>query len=174
MFEIICGNVASILASITDSISATRKTDKEVLLVQCVSQAFYSAAAIFLKGYSALTQNIVAVGRNLYGVYGRGRKAVEWGLVVLAVVLGIVFNNRGGIGLLPVLANLEYSIAVFQCKGKPRMLKLALAINMFLYTVFNVVILNYTGAILNCIVGIIALIDVFRKGGEESKEETEG
>lgn len=169
MLEIICGNIASILAGISDSVSATRKTNKGVLLVQCISQVFYAAAAIFLKGYSALMQNAVAVVRNLYGVYGKGRKAVEWALLILAFVLGVVFNNRAWVGLFPVIANMEYSVAVFRFKEQPKLLKLALALNMLLYTVFSIVILNYIGALLNFTVGIITVVEAFRMHRKESE-----
>ena len=34
--------------------------------------------------------------------------------IIIGVVLGIMFNNRGVLGLLPVIGNLEYSIAIFK------------------------------------------------------------
>lgn len=36
-------------------------------------------------------------------------KALEWMLILAGVVLGIIFNNRGLLGWLPIIANLEYS-----------------------------------------------------------------
>ena len=43
-------------------------------------------------------------------------RRIIWTRIVLGVVTGIVFNNRGIPGWLPVVANLEYSLAVFRFK----------------------------------------------------------
>ena len=39
---------------------------------------------------------------------------MEWALIAAGVVLGVVFNNRGLAGWLPIVGNLEYSLAVFR------------------------------------------------------------
>ena len=39
--DIIIGNICSLLAMGTDSLSSTRKTTRDVLLVQCLSQLIY-------------------------------------------------------------------------------------------------------------------------------------
>ena len=57
-FDVIAGNVCSIGAMISDSYSGTRKNEKGILLAQCVSQIFYAAGSIILKGYSATVQNV--------------------------------------------------------------------------------------------------------------------
>ena len=57
--SIIAGNILSLCAMISDSISGTRKKHKEIMAVQIVSQFFYGASAIVLKGYSSVTQNAV-------------------------------------------------------------------------------------------------------------------
>ena len=63
--SIIIGNLFSLCAMISDSISGTRKKHSEIMTVQIVSQFFYGASSIVLKGYSSTVQNVVAVLRNL-------------------------------------------------------------------------------------------------------------
>ncbi len=63
--EIIIGNVCSLCAMVTDAISGTRKKHRQILAVQILSQFFYAAGSILLKGYSSTAQNAVAVLRNL-------------------------------------------------------------------------------------------------------------
>ena len=84
-------------------------------------------------------------------------KALEWTLVILGVVLGLWFNNRGIFGLLPVIANLEYSLAVFRFKENERLLKIAFAICIVLYAIFNLIILNFVGAISNLVVLVVTI-----------------
>lgn len=152
MNDVVIGNICSVGAMISDSISGTRKKHGEILAVQIISQVFYSAGSIVLKGYSSTAQSLVAILRNLAAIRGVKSRAVEWILILLGVVLGIVWNNRGLIGWLPVVANLEYSIAVFRLKEDERGLKLCFLANMLMYSVFSFAILNYVGAASNLVV----------------------
>lgn len=117
---IILGNILSLCAMISDSISGTRKKHGEIMAVQIVSQFFYGASSIVLRGYSSTVQNVVAVFRNYAAMKNVKNKALEWGLILAGVGLGIAFNNRGLLGWLPIIANLEYSICVFRLKDRER------------------------------------------------------
>ncbi len=77
------------------------------MAIQIVSQFFYGASSIVLKGYSATVQNVMAVFRNLAAMKNVKSKVLEWTLVMSGVILGIIFNNRGLLGWLPIVANFE-------------------------------------------------------------------
>ena len=155
--DLIIGNLCSFLAMIVDSVSSTRKRAKDVLLFQALSQFIYLICSVILKGYSAAVQNAVSVLRNLAAVKKDLSKTIEWTLVILGVGFGLWFNNRGVFGLLPVIANLEYSLAVFRFKDNERALKIAFAICIVLYAIFNLIILNFVGAVSNLIVLIVTI-----------------
>lgn len=164
MIDLIAGNICSLLAMVTDSVSASRKTARGVLLVQTLSQLFYGMSAIILKGYSAAVQNAVSAVRNLLAVSkSRSKlKAVEMLLILLAVALGLCFNNRGLVGLLPVVASLEYSLAVFWFEDNERALKIAFLVNAVLFGVFNGAVLNIVGVIANIVVVISVTVFLLR------------
>ncbi len=63
--SVILGNVFSLCAMVSDSVSGTRKKHSQIMGVQIISQFFYAASSIALKGYSSTAQNAVAVFRNL-------------------------------------------------------------------------------------------------------------
>ena len=156
--EIIIGNVCSIFAMISDSISGTRKKRSQMLGVQIISQFFYGAGSFILKGYSSVAQNVVAVLRNLAGIKEVRNRAVEWSLVLLGVILGAVFNNRGIFGWLPIIANFEYSVSIFRFKDNDTALKISFIINMVMYSVFSFIISNYVSGIANFIVAITTAV----------------
>lgn len=66
--DIILGNICSLCAMVTDSVSGTRKKRGEILGIQTISQVFYGAGSMILKGYSAVAQNLVAILRNLAAI----------------------------------------------------------------------------------------------------------
>lgn len=170
MFSLIAGNLCSLFAMVTDSVSSSKKTVKGVLMMQLLSQFFYGTGAIVLKGYSAAVQNAVSVLRNLEAMQPKHHKWFQWLLVGLGVGLGIAFNNRGVVGWLPILANLEYTLSVFHFQDNERALKIAFLINTLLYVVFNACIWNVVGAASNLVVVITIIIFLIRD--RSSKQQT--
>jgi len=163
MLALVIGNLCSLLAMITDSISSTRKTAKGVLMVQNISQLIYCIGSIVLRGYSAAVQNAVSFFRNLAAMREKQSKWLEYTLIVMGVVLGIAFNNRGVGGLLPVIGNLQYSIAVFRFQDNERALKISFSIAVFTFVVFNAVLLNIVGVISNTVVLISTIVYLCKK-----------
>ena len=171
MNEIIVGNACSLAAMVTDSISGTRKRRSQILGIQIISQVFYAAGSMILKGYSSTAQNFVAILRNLAGMKNIKSRIIEWGLISLGVVLGIVFNNRGILGWLPIVANFIYSVAIFQFKDNEKGLKIVFIINLLMYTVFSAVIQNYVGAVSNTVVAIITAVSMIKAAREKKKKD---
>ena len=159
---LLLGNVCSVLAMGSDAVSAKQKTPRGILLVQCISQVFYVIGAVVLKGYSGAVQNAVSIVRNLAADFKVGRKVVEWGSVIAGVVLGVVFNNRGFLGWLPIVANFQYSLVVFRCGDSERMLKLSFLVAVALFAVFNAVILNFVGVAANLVVLVMTTLELWK------------
>lgn len=162
--ELILGNFFSLLAMISDSFSSSRKTVRSMLLVQCLGLFFFAVSSICLKGYSAAVQNLVSIFRNLLASSKYKSKVLEWIMVGLAVVLGLLFNNLGWIGTLPVIGNLEYTLAMFRFRDNERLLKFAFLVNICLYAVFNFVIMNFVGLIANIVVVSVTASYLIRGG----------
>ena len=161
--SIVVGNACSLLAMVTDSISSTRKTAKGVLLVQSLSQLIYCTSTIVLKGYSGAVQNAVSIVRNFVAIKKIESKFLEWFLVLLGVVLGICFNNLGLIGYLPVVANLQYTLAVFKFKDNDRALKISFVICVGMFAIFNIAILNFVGVCSNLVVMATTLVFLLKR-----------
>ena len=166
---IIAGNACTLLAMGANAFSATRKTAKGVLGVQNISQGAYAVSAVVLGGYSAATQNLVSVLRNLVAMKNIKNKYLEWFLAVLGVILGVAFNNRGFVGLLPVIGNLQYTLAIFRFRDNERALKLSFLISVASFVVFNAVIYNFVGVVSDLFV-VATTAAVLWKGRKNRKE----
>lgn len=162
MLNFILGNVCGILAMLSDSYSATKTSKKDILLTQSISQFIYGTSSIFLKGYSASVQNFMSIVRNFIALKENPSDFIQWILIIVSVVLGVIFNNRGIAGWLPILANLEYSIAVVYVKNNETLLKISFLITVILYTLFNIYILNIVGTITNSIVIISYATSIYK------------
>ena len=161
--NIVVGNVCSLLAMGTDTISSTQKTANRVLWVQTLSQLIYFIGTIVLKGYSGAVQNAVSIFRNLAAIKKINSKIVEWSFVVLGVALGLFFNNLGWVGLLPVVANLQYTLSVFRFKDNERALKIAFLISVVMFSIFNLALLNFVGFCTNLAVAVATAINLLKR-----------
>ena len=159
----IVGNLCTLLAMGTNAFSSTRKTAKEVLRVQNLSQIIYFISAIALRGYSAAVQNVVSVFRNVAAIRNIKSKTVEWGLTIAGVILGFAFNNRGLLGLLPVIGNFQYTLAIFRAKDDERLLKISFFISTAAYVAYNIVIRNFVGMVSDSIVLITTAVVLIKE-----------
>ncbi|MBR4308904.1 MAG: YgjV family protein [Oscillospiraceae bacterium] len=171
--SLILGNLCSVFAMASDGLSSTRKTAKGVLWAQCLSQVFYGAGSVIAKGYSGAAQNVISLLRNFSAMKKWNRRVLEWALVIGAVVLGLAVNNRGVMGLLPVVANLEYSLVVFSYKENERALKWAFLVNLALFAVFNAFIGLITATMGNVAVFVLTAVYLYRtRNPSETAEKT--
>ena len=137
-------------------------------MTQNLSQFFYGLSSLVLGGYSAVVQNVVSILRNFVAMSKISSKVVEWTLIGLGVGLGVYFNNLGLVGWLPILANFEYSIAVFRFKDNERALKASFLVCCLLFTIFNIFIYNAVGVISNTIVIISIIMFLWRGRKKEA------
>lgn len=168
---IILGNVCSLLAMVTDAISSSKKSIKSMLWIQNISQSIYGISSLFLKGYSATVQNVVCIIRNLAVIKGIKSKIAEWSLLTLGVVIGLYFNNLGLVGFLPILANLQYTLAVFRFKDNERIIKISFLIHSILFAAFSLAVLNFVGVCTNLIVAGTTLVFLIKTKKLKSKNK---
>ena len=164
--SILIGNLCTLLAMGANSLSATRKTTKSMLQCQNLSQLIYCISAIVLSGYSAAVQNVVSIFRNMVAVRNIKSKALEWTLVALGVVLGIAFNNRGWLGLLPVVGNLQYTLSIFKFKGNDRAVKFSFLLSVVAFLIFNISLYNFVGVVADSTVIITTAIALIKENKE--------
>lgn len=168
--DIIIGNLCTLLGMGANAFSATRKNMKGVLRAQNLGQVIYFASAIVLRGYSAAVQNVVSILRNIVAIRNINSKAIQWILTGLALVFGVAFNNRGLMGLLPVVGNLQYTLAIFRFPDNERAVKLSFLLSSICYAVFNIVIQNYVGIAADSFV-VVATAIVLLKGLKKTENE---
>ena len=107
-------------------------------------------------------QNIVGMIRNITVLYWPGNTVIGWGLVLSGIVFGILFNNRGIIGLFPVVCSVPFAVMVVLKNEDPVPLKSTMIISSLGYAVYAVVNNNLVGIITNMITAVITGISLYR------------
>lgn len=80
-------------------------------------------------------------------------KMLQTILIFTVAVLGIVTNNRGLLGLLPVIASVGYTILILKTDSV-NWVRIGLAVNNFLWIIYDLIIQNYV----NAVIGIFTVV----------------
>ncbi len=169
ILNVVLGNICSLLAMGTDAISTSRKSINKMLWIQNASQLFYGIGSVILKGYSGAVQNAVCIIRNLVVIKGVKSKVIEWLLVIFGIIFGFYFNNIGFMGVLPIIANLQYTLVIFYFQDNERAMKISFMISALLFIFFSLAIWNFVGVFTNLVVAVSTI--VFLVKDKSSKED---
>lgn len=151
---IIFGEILSALSALCLAYSTFSKTKKNMVLWQAGNAAFYLVSNIFLGGYSAVAVNALTILRNLLASKERLHKWMT-GLICLAmIIIGVAFNNRGYLGILPITASVSYTILMYIVKDIQAM-RLAVISNMAQWMIFDGLIGAYPSFIMDIVIIVL-------------------
>lgn len=176
---IIIGNIIAAAGSLSLFVSTVLKEKKQIIGAQGAGSFFLLVSDMFLKGYSGAIQDAVGLIRNIVILAGKNSKAVNIILVLAGVVPGIIFNNHGVLGILPVFANFEFACVTLNPKSNETAMKAAISVSTACWAVYCFIIKNYVSTCVNIVTSTSALIFVIRslinkKKGESENGEIEG
>ncbi len=145
MTNLIIGNIFSFLSALFIAVSVIKKSKKGLIGWQILDVVCCILSNIFLAAYAALTTNSVALIRNILAYKNANGKKTTIALTVLCVIAGLYANNRGIIGLLPIIASASYTVMMFTTKNEQQM-RLALSSNLLLWLVHDFYVQAYSSA----------------------------
>jgi hypothetical protein len=93
----------------------------------------------------------------------RDKLTLKWTVffIVLSVVLGLMVNTMGFIGLLPIIAIVQITICNYALK-QIKWIKLSFIVNEFFYVVYFIAILDFSSSIIETITAVIGLVSFFK------------
>lgn len=181
IYEIIIGNILGLLCNIFCAISAFGSTRKKIMFMQCLDCTCGALSSVVLRGYTGALTQAVNLVRNFIVYKGKMTNAVKVVTIAAIIILGLWANNLGAIGLLPILASVEYTLFIMFTDDVNK-IRLAIILNNILWIGYELAIMNYasivmeTGIIISSIVSIVKDKISNRKngiGGEVRTEDSE-
>ncbi len=158
----IIAQIIGILALIILMLSFQKNEKKLLLKYQIISSFLYALQYVFLGAYTGSLMNLTCMVRNfIFNKYNNKKVPIHW--LIIIVILMIVFlliSYVRTISLLPMLAVVLYSIAVWY--GNLKLIRCTEVISCTLFIVYNIRVLAITGLIAIMIELIAALIAIYR------------
>lgn len=164
-WNIIFGNGISFVAGIFLIVSYYVNDVKKAYKYQFVNAFVLAISSIFFLSWTGVTTMAIASARNAM-VYN-DRLTLNWTIffLVISIVLGVLVNSRGFIGLLPVIAIVQITICNYLLKSI-KSIKISFIINSVMYIVYFLAIWDFTSAVAEIItvaIGTFSLIKLIHK-----------
>lgn len=165
---IIIANILGILSGVFCIASTFTKTKKKLIVVQSCDSTCNLIACILLGGISGATVTICGLLRNILCYFKEISKKTSFIIVVITGIFATIVNNKSILGILPVLAAVIYAWIICT-KTDVKTILAGLVINNTLWLIYKIIILNYTGAIMNAIIIATSIYNIYNK--KEKQEE---
>ncbi len=158
MFLII-GNILSLFAAVFTVLSSISCGRKKIYGYQACQCAVMIAASVFFGSISGVVTFAFCVLRNILLMNDRFSKTVCAVFIALLSITGILSNNLGFIGLIPVAATVLYTFLCLILR-EDIAIKLNIILNLALWTVYDFIIFDIVSATVDAISVIVTIISV--------------
>ena len=163
-WNLIVGNIVSFVAGIFIILSMWVNDEKQAYKYQFWNAFILMISSVFFLSWTGVTTMAIAASRNAM-VY-KDRLTINWTIffIIISIVLGLLVNTMGFIGILPIIAIVQITLCNYYLKSiKP--IKISFIVNSAIYIVYFVAIFDISSAVIESItafVGIIALVRLLK------------
>ena len=151
MNEVLIANILMIIGEAILFIASSRKNKKTILIYQIISMLVMTIASYLLKGYGAIVMDVIGITRNLLSINNIASRWLTYFFISAAIVFGLLFNNKGFLGILPILANVSTSLIIIDRRSTARQVRFVCAFSSFCWAIYNFAIKGYAGVVTNFI-----------------------
>lgn len=160
-WNIIVGNVISLIAGIFLILSMWVNDEKEAYKHQFLNAFVLMISSVFFLSWTGVTTMAIAATRNIF-VY-KDKLTLNWTIffIILSVVIGLMVNTMGFIGLLPIIAIVQITVCNYWLKSI-KWIKLSFIVNEMFYIVYFIAIWDISSTVIESITAMIGLYSFFR------------
>ena len=159
--SLVIGNIFSFLASLCTAVSVVKKSKTDFMHWQVGNTVFAILTNAALCSYSGITTNTVSLVRNVLAYKNKLSFVRTLIICIISIFLGVIFNNRGLIGILPVFSSAGYTLCIYLTKNEQQ-LRYALIVDLSLWATYYLYIRGYPSVITYTVLNIWTLIQIFR------------
>ena len=156
------GNLVSFAAACFTLASAWSRDRRRIYLYQAGQCLLLACANILFGSVSGVTTFALCTARNLLLACDRFTAGRCFFFVAAVALLGLSANNRGLVGLIPVVTTAVYTVVCLYAR-RTRAIKLNLIVNLLLWAVYDFFILDLVSCAVDSASAAAALLSLFRR-----------
>lgn len=158
---LIIGNIFSFLASVCTAVSVVKKNKTDFMYWQVGNTICAILTNFILLSYSGVTTNSVSLVRNILAYKKKLSFLRAMIIMTISVTLGFIFNNRGLIGILPVLSSAGYTLCIYLTKNEQQ-LRYALIADLSVWAIYYLYIQAYPSVVTYIVLNVWTAIQIYR------------
>ena len=168
--NIIIGNVISLIAGIFIILSMWVNDEKQAYKYQFLNAFILTISSVFFLSWTGVVTMAIAATRNAM-VY-KDKLTFNWTIVfiVVSVVLGLIVNTMGFIGVLPIIAIVQITLCNYYLKTI-KYIKMGFILNSAIYIVYFLAIYDFASASIESFTALIGVIALFKLISGESNPQ---
>lgn len=109
MTYIVVGNIIALIGSVLLICTGLLAKKKHILFVQSLQTICFIISNFVLKGFSGVVINSLSLFRNIFAYKEKLTIPIKVCFIFISMVLCIIFNNKGIIGILPLISMCLYT-----------------------------------------------------------------
>ena len=158
----------SFLASIALTAGCLMKAPKKVYGMQVTENVILIVSSACFSSWSGISTLLVSTVRNILLVKGMFDKRMMYLFMILVTGCGLAVNNKGLIGLLPVLATVILTVCNYYAR-EIMAIKWSLFINIVLWAIYFFAILDVVSGITQVVIAVVTIASIFQLRLERKK-----
>ena len=160
-WNLVIGNVISLIAGIFIILSMWVNDEKQAYKYQFWNAFILMISSVFFLSWTGVTTMAIAATRNAM-VYS-DKLTFNWTVffIIISVILGLLVNTMGFVGLLPIIAIVQITLCNYYLKSI-KSIKTSFIVNSAIYIVYFLAILDFSSAIIESITALIGLVSLIR------------
>lgn len=157
--NIVIGNIISLVAGVFIILSMWVNDEKQAYKYQFLNAFILMISSVFFLSWTGVTTMAIAASRNAM-VY-KDRLTINWTIffVIISIVLGVLVNTMGFVGILPIIAIVQITLCNYYLKSI-KSIKISFIVNSAVYIIYFLAILDFSSAVIESITAIIGLISL--------------
>ena len=149
------------LASIALTAGCLMKDPKKVYGMQVTENVILIVSSACFGSWSGISTLLVSTVRNILLVKGMFDKRMMYLFMILVTGCGLAVNNKGLIGLLPVLATVILTVCNYYAR-EIMAIKWSLFINIVLWAIYFFAILDVVSGITQVVIAVVTIASIFQ------------
>lgn len=159
--NIVIGNIISLVAGVFIILSMWVNDEKKAYKYQFLNAFILIISSVFFLSWTGVVTMAIAASRNAMVYFDK--LTFNWTIffIVISIILGLLVNTMGIVGILPIIAIVQISLCNYYLKTiKP--IKTSFIVNSAIYVAYFLAIWDISSATIESVTAIIGIISLFK------------
>jgi len=162
MTYLIIGNILSFIGVVFLALSSIVLDKKRTVFYQIFDCLFCTLSNIALGGFSGAVVTLASMLRNALVYFDKNTHKITIIIAFIMIICGVLVNRNGFIGWLPIIGSIQYTLWLGWGFTSNKSVKLALAINLAIWAVYDAVIMAFPALVADLIIFVLSVFGYYR------------